>query len=154
MESPIAQPTYIFPAQEFMLHTLCRQSRARYQLCSQDEPEDILESDTALLLARSFQNTFSSAIIKTNVSVISAKLWSLSVANYVSTCAFYILWDIYCTWKSNSLMETEGNYSFVDLGAKFLLICTTELYFLRLQFLQIPKLSSPFEDFQFMLPLD
>lgn len=59
MESPIAQPTYIFPAQEFMLHTLRCQSRAYYKLCFQDDPEDILESNTALLLAESFQNTLS-----------------------------------------------------------------------------------------------
>lgn len=59
MESPVAQPTSIFPTQEFMLHTLRRQSKACYKLCFRDDPEDILESDTALLLAESFQNTLS-----------------------------------------------------------------------------------------------
>lgn len=60
MEAPVAQPTAIFPTQEFMLHTLRRQSKARYKLCFRDDPEDISESDTALLLlAESFQNTLS-----------------------------------------------------------------------------------------------
>lgn len=67
MESPIAQPTFIFPAQEFMLHTLCRQSRAYYKLCFQDDPEDILESNIALLPAKTFQNTCSIALQKRQI---------------------------------------------------------------------------------------
>lgn len=36
----------------------------------------------------------------------------------------------YGTWKSDGLMETEGNYSFVDLVAKFVLTRTIGQYFL------------------------
>lgn len=64
MESPIAQPTYIFMAQEFTPRTLRCQSRAYYKPCFQDDPEDILESNRALLLAGSFQNTCSTPLRK------------------------------------------------------------------------------------------
>lgn len=49
----------------------------------QDDPEDILESHTALLPAQSFRNTPPiPSQKKTDVSVILCKLWSVTGASY------------------------------------------------------------------------
>lgn len=148
MEAPIAQPTYIFPAQEFMLHTLRCQSRLYDKLCFQDDPEDILESNTALLLAESFQNTPSIPLQKSYVSINLSKLWSFSGASYRSTRAFYTSWvSKTSSSKSESQTETEGDYSFTDSRSKFFFGCANVRCFLRLQLQQIPNLSGPFLGF-------
>ena len=49
--------------------------------------------------------------------------------------------------KSDSLMETEGDYSFAGSGSKLFLRFANVRHFLTLQFQQIPNLSSPFSGF-------
>lgn len=90
MESPIAQPTYIFPAQEFTPHTLCCQSRAYYKPCFQDDPEDILESNTALLLAGSFRNTCSTPLRKRHMLLLSYQSHGLSQEQAVDPHVHFI----------------------------------------------------------------
>ena len=86
MESPVAQPTYITPAEEFMLHTLCCQSRVYYKLRLQDDPEDILESNTALLPAESFQNTRSIPLQKRQMFLLSCPNHGLSQEQAIHPC--------------------------------------------------------------------
>lgn len=70
---------------------------------------------------------------------------SFSGASYRTTCAFYTSWmSKTSSSTSDSLTETEGDYSFADAGSKFFFRCANVSYFLRLQFQQIPNLSSPF----------
>lgn len=90
MESPIAQPTYIFPAQEFTPHTLRCHSRAYYKPGFQDDPEDILESNTALLLAESIQNTCSTPLWKWQMLLLSYQNHGLSQEQAVDPFVHFI----------------------------------------------------------------
>lgn len=90
MESPVAQPTYIFSAQEFTPCTLRCQSRAYYKPCFQDDPQDILESNTALLLADSFQNTCSTPLQKLQMLLLVYQNHGLSQEQAVDPCVHFI----------------------------------------------------------------
>lgn len=146
MESPIAQHTYIFPAQEFIPCTLRRQSRACYKPCFQDDPQDILESNTALLLADSFQNTCSTPLQKWLTLLLVYQTHGLSQEQAVDPHVHFI--HHRCPKsvpaKSDSLAETEEDY-FSYSGSKFFFRHANVKYFLRVQFQQIPNLNSLFK---------